>query len=216
MKRIIIVQMMFLSIYCSLWSCAKETSQSQCQTHTMEPQYNYLSCFKLEPVFVDDGPCMPFFIDAEGQKAYFHFLLGFQKESLSVFPEDLPRGYDIPITFDKEKYDKDEIIKHQQIPLTGEDNRIVISKNTCGYHYPRGLEINIEDENVCFNVNRFEDLKDILDFGYAIIKGKYKNNPFTIKTCFFIADNNAYGRFKDYYYDIYLKLGFKTFEEVLE
>ena len=34
MKRIIIIPMMFLQIYCTVMSCAQETDQSQCQKHT--------------------------------------------------------------------------------------------------------------------------------------------------------------------------------------
>ena len=48
--------MMFLQIYCTVMSCARETDQSQCQKHTMESEYNYLSCFKIEND-IDDNQC---------------------------------------------------------------------------------------------------------------------------------------------------------------
>ena len=91
--------------------------------------------------------------------------------------------------------------------LTKEDEKIFFGKNNCWYKayarfyndYEGERYINISDKNVCYNVDRFEDLKDIMDCGYATIKGKYKNNSFVLTNCAYILDKNVDELFKDDY-----------------
>ena len=42
-------------------------------------------------------------------------------------------------------------------------------------NYKGERHINISDNNVCYNVNRLEDLKNIIDCRYSTIKGQYKS-----------------------------------------
>ena len=174
--------MMFLSTYCSLSSCQDETDRSQCTKHTMEAEYNYLSCFKYKDG--TDDQCTPYFSDHGTQKIFTKFHRGYQKEYISIYPE---LG-DTVQTYDKETYDRDDTISFTSIPITEEDKRIISNKKNCFYnaysrfvdsnHYIDKTKINVTDKNVCFNVDRFEDLKDIMDCGFATIKGKYKNVSF--------------------------------------
>lgn len=52
------------------------------------------------------------------------------------------------------------------------------------------IKINISNKDICYNVDRFEDLKDILDYGYATAKIKYNNSIFVINNCFLNIGSN--------------------------
>ena len=217
MKRIIIITMMFLSTYCSLESCIDETDISQCTRHTMEAEFNYLSCFKFKDN--TNSQCAPNFIDHGSQKVFAKFLTGSEKELKSMIPSEIHEDETIRV-FDKETYDKDDTISTKSIQLTEEDKRIINNKNTCNYNaksksvkfvqYPENTTIKVADKNVCFNSERFEDLKDILDCGYATLKGKYMNVPFIFTCCCSITDENADEKFKRIYKDFYLKQSFQS------
>lgn len=210
---------MFLSIYCSVMSCAEETDQSQCQKHTMESEYNYLSCFKIE-ASGDFNKCTPFFTSYGPQKAYNKFLSGYQKEQLSIYTLSYVGEEEVQ-AYDKDTYDKNDIIKMKSFPLTEEDKKIINNNNTCSYNsyarfvdpdnYIGEIKINVSDKNACYNVDRFEDLKDVMDCGYAIIKGKYNNKPFTFTNCYGILDKNVDGTFKQFYKGFYLKTFFQNY-----
>ena len=223
MKRIIILSIMLFSIHCifeALEECNEEKDQSKCQKHTIEKKYNYLSCFKVEGL--DYGQvCGPFFTSEKAQKTYMKYYKGLTKERVSVFKaedkdvnyEDEIKNITVPI-LEKDFYSKNEIIKYKEVPfndlLTEKDKKILDSNNTCTYHYaarflenyPGVRKLNISDKTVCFNVDRFEDLKDISDCGYATIKAKYEDRIFVFTNCFNILDKNANEDFKNFYEEI--------------
>ena len=153
-------------------------------------------------------------------KSIYKYLSGGQKELLSIYTLNYIGDTEIE-TYDKETYDKDDIISYKSIPFTEEDKRIINNNNTCFYktysrfvdpdHYIGERKINVADKNVCFNVDRFEDLKDIMDCGYATIKGKYKNVSFTFTNCFSIPDENVDGKFKQFYNGDDWKQAFQTY-----
>lgn len=200
--------MMFLSIYCSYDSCERETNISKCQEHTMEVEYNnYYSCFKRDYAINEySTECFPFFYNKEMQKIYYKGSLGIMKEHFL----ELNTSFEFPF-FDKESYDIDEILKYKKINLkdviTEEDIKIGERNNTCAsksfYYRDTLLERN---KNVCFNVDRIEDLKDIFDCGYITLKGNYNNTPFTFTDCHYIPDAKVDANFKQFYKDI----GFKN------
>ena len=178
MKRIIILSIMFFSILCTYRSCLEETDQSKCTTHTFESKYNFLSCFKIDNDD-DENRCMPFFTNENSQKAYTKFYRGLSKEDISVYPLSETKDSDY-FEFDKDSYGINDIIKYKKITfsdiLTEEDIKIINKKNTCEYqaqarfadpdNYQGQIKINISDANVCYNIDRFEDSKDLLDCGY--------------------------------------------------
>ena len=138
MKRIFIfiLSIMFCSILCSLQSCLEENVQSQCNSHTMESKYNYLSCFKVESEG-DESVCSPFFSDKNAQKQFFSFGKGVQKESRSIYPFSSIQKDESLTVPEKDSYDKAEIIKYKEISfldsLTDEDKKIMNNNNTCLY-----------------------------------------------------------------------------------
>ena len=230
MKRIFIfiLSIMFCSILCSLQSCLEENVQSQCNSHTMESKYNYLSCFKVESEG-DESVCRPFFSDKNAQKQFFSYEKGYQKESRSIYPFSSIQKDETLHVPEKDSYDKDEIIKYKEISfldsLTDEDKKIMNNNNTCLYqsharfvdpdNYIGEIKINISNKDICYNADRFEDLKDILDCGYATAKIKYNNSIFVINNCFLNIDSNINKDFKAFFEDIYFPQTCQTFKEII-
>ena len=202
MKRIIIISMMFLSIYCTAESCLNEADPSQCQKHTLEQQLKYYSCFKYENEDFPDieQKCTLYYTNEELQKLYYKYQVGRFKELATMDGGNAAIYYVKGDTVHRKEMGVEDV-------LTEEDEKIFFGKNNCWYKayarfyndYEGERYINISDKNVCYNVDRFEDLKDIMDCGYATIKGKYKNNSFVLTNCAYILDKNVDERFKDFY-----------------
>ena len=194
---------MLFSILCQPFeSCLEEKDSSQCKKHTFESKYSFLSCFKFK---VDEGIlCAPFFNTEKNQKSYRKFMKGVLKEQLSIYPLSETNLDDNQTDYEKDSYGIDDVITSKEIRfsdlLTEEDKKIINNNNTCLYHsnarfvdpdnYKREIKINISDANICYNADRFEDLKDLFDCGYATIKAKYNNTEFVFNNCYMITDKN--------------------------
>ena len=210
MKRIVFLSMMLLSFYCTEKSCSEENDQSKCQSHTMESQYNYLSCFKFEDEEAVTK-CKSFFINEKSQKIFAKLMKGYQKEKISKYKVSEIQHDRTIVKYEKETYSRDDTIKVIEVnlleSLTAEDKNIINNQNTCHYrsiarfdvNYIDETKVNISDKNICFNVDRFEELKDVLDCGYATIKGKYNNKEFAFTNCFLGLDKKADSEFQKYY-----------------
>lgn len=203
MKRLFILLILISYIYCSTDSCENESDQSKCESHAVE--FNGFSCYKFKDDY--EKGCTVYPDKAESQKAAFKFVNGMQKEiSSGYIKEDLDFDKMELYSANKETYSKGEEIVLNEVKLTSEDKRILTSKKTCSYqYYGRFVDYvynlvdyrnyngypNIEDKNVCFNVEQFPDLTDLIDCGYAEIKFRVTNDKqYIIKTCFYIPDNN--------------------------
>lgn len=201
--------MMLLTINCTIESCQTEVDQSKCQSHTMESGFDFLSCYKFE---ASDNPykCFPLFTSEKLQKEYFKYSRGIYKETYSIFEDGVNRTAFI---FDKETYSRDDIIKSKSNKLndilTEKDKNIMSNKNTCKYRnyarfidvdfYNGNKEINVSDKNVCFNVDKFDDLKDLMDCAYYTATGKIDNKTFVFTNCLGVIDKNVDSDFKKYY-----------------
>jgi hypothetical protein len=173
----------------------------------MESGFNFLSCYKYEET--SPQKCFPFFTSDELQKTFFKYSRGIQKE-LHSFKND--ESYTINI-LDKETYNRDDIIKLKTVKLndslTEKDNNIMKSNNTCIYRsyerfsdtifYDGNKQINVSDKNVCFNVDKFDDLKDLMNCGYYTVKAEFNNTSFVFTGCFLTLDRKADSDFKKYY-----------------
>ena len=226
MKRIIvfILSIMFCSILCSRESCVQEKDQSKCTSHTMEEKFNYFSCFKYENDEKDDV-CIPFFTSEKTQQTFQKYMRGYQKEMESGHPY-----YHVDETLVYYEIDtKNKIIGIKETPfmdsLTDKDKKILYSNNTCLHRslarfidseYYKGVNnLNISDKNLCLNVERYDDLKDILDCGYATIKVKYNNKVYVLNNCFATLDNNVEDTFKQAYKDIYFSSYYETYKQII-
>ena len=93
---------------------------------------------------------------------------------------------------------------------------ISVQSKICWFDNFKGeKKFNISDKNVCFNVDRFDDLKDILDCGYATIKVKYSNKVYVLNNCFATLDNNVEDTFKQAYKDIYFSSYYETYKQII-
>jgi hypothetical protein len=218
MKKIIIISMMFLTINCTIESCQTEVDQSKCQSHTMESGFDFLSCYKYE---ANNNPqkCYPLFTSEKLQKAFAKLSRGMLKEASSIY-ELSQIGESKTMILDKETYSRDDIIQIKEVKLndilTEKDKNIMNNNNTCMYRnlarfldvdfYSGSKEINVSDKNVCFNVDKFDDLKDLMDCAYYTAKGKIDNKTFVFTNCLGVIDKNADSDLKKYY----LKQIFKT------
>jgi hypothetical protein len=192
----------------------------------MESKYNYLSCFKVES---DESVCGAYFSDKNAQKQFFNYEKGYPKELRSVYPFSSIQKDESLTVPEKDSYDKAEIIKYKEISfldsLTDEDKKIMNNNNTCLYqsyarfvdpdNYIGEIKINISNKDICYNVDRFEDLKDIVDCGYATTKIKYNNSIFVINNCFPNIDSNINKDFKAFFEDIYFPQACQTFKEII-
>ena len=168
----------------------------------------------------------PFFNTEKSQKSYKQFILFMKrvtKESLSVFPlseTDLDGNY---TDFEKDSYGIDEVITSKKISFsdlfTEEDKKIINNNNTCLYqsksrfvdpdNYKGEKKINISDANLCYNADRFEDLKDLFDCGYATIIAKYNNTQFVFNNCYMIPDKNMDKDFRKGMEEFFIKSNYK-------
>ena len=107
----------------------------------------------------------------------------------------------------KETYNTNEIVETEKATLSSEDKEILLSGKTCSYYYygryyydlEKKSYPNITDKNTCFNAKQFDDLKNLLDCGYATINFSYKNKDYSIKTCYLIPNDNMPKLFNEFY-----------------
>ena len=203
--------MMLLTINCTIESCQTEVDQSKCQSHTMESGFDFLSCYKYE---ANNNPhkCFPLFTSEKLQKAFAKLSRGMLKEASSIY-ELSQTGESKTMILDKETYSRDDIIQIKEVKLndilTEKDKNIMSNKNTCKYRnyarfidadfYNGNKEINVTDKNVCFNVDQYDDLKDLMDCAYYTATGKIDNKTFVFTNCLGVIDKNVDSDFKKYY-----------------
>lgn len=190
MKNIIISLILIYSIYCSLDNCLNEEDQSQCTKHEIE--YSGFSCYKYS-----EGSCIYYPKNDDVQKAYRKLDFGWQKEKLSAFSyyQNIdPSGINI---FSKETYSLTDTIEKTEKEFTNNEQTIRKGGNTCAYlYFGRYLDDtnsqdypNISDKNNCFNAVQFDELKDLIDCGYAEVTFKQGTNTKKINTCFYIPND---------------------------
>ena len=128
MKRIIIISMMFLSIYCTVESCLNETDPSQCQKHTIEQKFKYYSCFKFENEDFPDfeEKCTLYYTNEELQKLYYKYQVGRFKELATMDGGNAAIYYVKGDTVHRKEMGVEDV-------LTEEDEKIFFGKNNCWY-----------------------------------------------------------------------------------
>ena len=163
--------------------------------------------------------CMPFPTEAENQKLFFQVYNGFLKETFSMYGKIYYSGeeqLDIEnlesqlMKSRKDFYTTDEIIQIDSGTLSSTDKDKLLSEKTCTYYFygkffksyildPEPNYEDISDENLCYNAIKFNEFKNLIDCGYAEIKGKYNGQDFEIKTCYLIPTANIPDMFNEVY-----------------
>ena len=204
--KYIILLLFFSYVYSTRTKCQNAINQRMC--NNIEIELNDFYCFKANFFFSKSIKCFPFPKEAKKQKLYLNLHNGLVKELYSFFgsyikeiekkaPEKLQEFGKSLYHTRKEFYKKDDIVVIEQGKFTKKDFDIISKDNTCTYHlygkYKREKEIyyeNIEDKNICFNADKFDDIKDIIDCGYATIRFSFGYDIHQIKTCYLIPNDN--------------------------
>ena len=205
MKNLIFL-LIFSYIYNSIFECEHAINQRIC--NDIEVELNDFYCFKANLFYSKLIKCFPFPKEAKKQKIYLNLHNGLAKELYSIFgsdvkilqqkiPEKLPELARGLFHTRKEFYKKDDIIDLEERTFTKKDFDLISKEQTCTYYlygkYKRVEEIdyqNIEDKNICFNADKFDEIKDIIDCGYATIRFSFGYDIHQIKTCYLIPNDN--------------------------
>lgn len=221
MKRIIILMLVIYSSYCTMDECDRETDKNKC--NSIEVEYDDFFCFKVDFVGANsNSSCISYPKEANYQKAYWNLYDGLMKELFSSEGNELKNStesadkvYDLLSKIlsksEKESYNTDEQVKIIKNNLTSTDKEIISSGETCFSYLVGGYKENssnvyenIPDKNTCFNAQQFDDLKNLVDCGYAIINFSIDGEDHQIKTCYLIPNNNMPKNFSTLYMN-YLK-----------
>lgn len=164
--------------------------------------YEGFSCYKV--INNNDYKCITFPDNKEIQKLFFQQRNGIVKEFHSAFPVvEGNEDADKPL-FEgtKDKYEKGETIETKDLILSDEDKIVLKSKNTCAYYNygrvdsnPSSTYPDITDKNICFNAKQFNDLKNLIDCGYATITFITPEKNYIIKTCYYINNKKMPSEF---------------------
>jgi hypothetical protein len=183
MKRILLLSIMFFFAFCTLESCMEETDQSKCNSHSIE--IDKFQCFIYEDPRGDEN-CYIYTKDAKLKNILEQYSMGMFKERLSLAEDsEIDKG-----TFTLEKNEleassKGDIIKNKEISvtLTESEKEKLKKRNTCSYQIGGRFideinpnpspNFNISNKSLCFNVDRFDELKDLVDCGYSLFLIEY-------------------------------------------
>lgn len=215
----------FTSILCSYESCADENDFSKCTSHNIE--IDDFSCYqsKIKIFNIEQNTCIPYPDNPNVQKQSSKILSGITKEfhSGAYYYNDGTVPFFIEQT-EKETYSKGEIIIISNGTLTEDDKRIIVGNNTCLYQfYGRFMENvhkgsfiypDITNENTCFNVDQFNDLKNLINCGYSETNYTYKGKNYSIRTCYIMPDDYMEKTVEQSYLKLQ-KLSFESFLEVI-
>ena len=193
MIRLIILFTLIYTIFCSFDSCDSCYDKNSCAN--IEIEFEGYSCYKFESEY-SLFKCTTYPDDKEDQKAFYNLEFSNLKEGLASFyyDDDLDE-----IEFygpSKKTYKKGDTIKTSIKKLTPVDKEIIGSQNTCFYQLYGRFQVNynlknnisypnIENKNLCFNSNKFDEELNLIDCGYAEITFPFSTGKnYTITTCF--------------------------------
>ena len=212
MKKLIISIVLFYYCCCTMEQCDEENDINKC--NDIQIEYDGFYCFKAK-LYESNQKCTILPKDPENQKIYWKLYVGFMKEMNSGYgknnlidndeeEEELEVDLEKP---KKETYNTNEIVETEEATLSSKDKEILLSEKTCTYYYfgryyydleKKGYP-NITDKNTCFNANQFDDLKNLIDCGYATINFSFNNKDYSIKTCYLIPNDNMPEFFNEFY-----------------
>lgn len=199
---VIISFILINSIFCSLESCEDLENQQLCESEEIE--ITNISCWKYNNTVQNRIECAPYPDLESDQKAFYKLYLGLYKETVSGYADypSLQQDFidDGIVMQAKDTYTKGETITSKLIELTNDDYKIINSKNTCYYKFigKRVDDIvngkiadfpNVTNKNVCYNAIKFDELKNVLDCGFAKIHLTRYGKDYDIQTCYFLPND---------------------------
>ena len=189
MIKIFIALILAYSINSDFESCMGEDNPLIYQKHDYNISNGYCYTLKNPGIPDDDGKiedtCIPLPDNAESQKAFWNILNGIMKE-MCLLPFN--QEEEELIEPKKDYYKKGEKVEVNKHKFTDQEKAKVNGKNTClylssgkMYEYSEAIQKdpenwksipfpNITDKNVCFGAEKFKELANLLNCGYANIK----------------------------------------------
>ena len=223
MIKIFIALILAYSIKSDFESCLSEDNPLICQEHDYNIKNGYCYTLKNPGIPDDDGniedTCIPLPKDSENQKAFWNILNGIMKEIyLLPFNEEEEEL----IEPKKDYYKKGEKVEVNKYKFTDQEKAKVNGKNTClylssgkMYEYSEAIQKdpenwksipfpNITDKNVCFGAEKFKDLANLMNCGYANIKLYTPDKTYGLSTCYYMPDNQLSNDFFPFYKDFFI------------
>ena len=154
----------------------------------------------------------------QNQKSFLNIYNGLIKEINLIYPEQ--RGTYYNLRAKKDTYEKTETVVTKIEQFSNDDNTKLSSAQTCSYYfYGRFIKDaatkeyeNITDKNLCYNAKQFDDLKNLIDCGYATISFSLGQKNYAINTCFLMPNDNLPAEFNKYLkYYLFEALNFDSY-----
>ena len=235
MKKILLALIFINSTLCSLDSCHFETNKENCHDNEIT-EFNGFSCYTFKDIKKENSEYCAIFPDnANIHNEFIDFYNGMYKEWASGY-----YGYDPKIdkkvtedteftSINKKSYSTNDIIEESEKKLPQNERELLLSKKTCTYQiYGRYMEDynkysgdnlsnykgypNITDKNICFNTEKFTEIKDKIDCGYAELKYILLGQEYKITTCFYMLDDIVQGDLRNYFKGFWVDNFFDTID----
>ena len=187
-------------IYCTIEECESTKDQKYCNNIKIE--FDDFYCYKANLLDNKNTKCLAFPKEKEKQKLYGNLINGLFKDLFSFFGKEINDSTEEALiakkTIEKmlfkskkEFFDINEVIETEQGTLSSKDIDIISKENTCGYYLfgkymNENLFENIKDRETCFKISKFDEIKDIIDCGYAVMKLFINHEEYEFRTCYYI------------------------------
>ena len=204
-------------IYCSYLSCISENNPSNCSSHTIDDFPNF-KCIKTYTVYYDydtgeehctiypknesDFPMFKKLFIGQGKEDY---CSSYIYSAWQIFYTD---SYEINgekknIPFNVTSFSEEDIkmIESHNIcsyKFDGENTQLIFDcysgdKEKCDYYH-------IKSADICYNTHQFDDLKDLVNCGYAEIKLKKKDGKeVELTTCGYVPGIKLGSEWSDFF-----------------
>ena len=219
MKKFLILIALISTILCTIEDCNSCTNQNLCNDIKVEFEDFYCFKYSHEGASASQG-CISFPINKnQNQKSFLNIYNGLVKEINSIYPEE-QRGTYYNLRAKKDTYEKTETVVTKIEQFSSDDNTKLNSAQTCSYYfYGRFIKDagtkeyeNITDKNLCYNAKQFDDLKNLIDCGYATISFSLGQKNYAINTCFLMPNDNLPSEFNKYLkYYLFEALNFDSY-----
>ena len=205
MKEFGLLFLLFNICICSYRECIDESDTTKCSSiGTTEEEFKNWKCVKTYNQNDPSYPsCTYFPINENAQNIFSNIENGENKEENSKYPNGLHTSSYKQIF---EINNKNIEINHS---ITNKDIQIQQNKNTCAYisfgqYYEQVSECEstkdsseckikyegVKDKNKCFNADQFDDLKNLINCGFAQVKISFGGEEKITTLCSYIPTEN--------------------------
>jgi hypothetical protein len=234
MKEFSLLFLLFNICICSYSDCIKERDTTKCSSiGTTEEEYKNWKCVKTYNQNDPSHPhCTYFPINENAQNIFSNIEDGESKEENSKSPN----VFYTSSSSSKQIYEINNKNIEINFSVTNKDIQIQQNKNTCAYisfgqYYEKVSECErtkdsseckikyegVKDKNKCFNADQFDDLKNLINCGFAQVKISFGGEEKTTTLCSYIPTENLHEDILQYFKYRYIdKIIIDDLEEIIE